>query len=132
MAHEVTYSDGRLFHYDTKIMSPVLNHKGYYTISFRVNGKDKRFLLHRLIATAFIPNPYNKPQIDHIDTNKSNNSIENLRWTTQLENMNNQTTISKIKMSMRNGGTRKSIKTKKRRWRLDKKVYQFTKKTEKW
>lgn len=113
-------------------MSPVLNHKGYYTISFRVNGKDKRFLLHRLIATAFIPNPYNKPQIDHIDTNKSNNSIENLRWTTQLENMNNQTTISKIKMSMRNGGTRKSIKTKKRRWRLDKKVYQFTKKTEKW
>ena len=49
--------------------------------------------VHRLVATAFIPNPENKPCIDHIDTNKENNCASNLRWVTHKENANNELTI---------------------------------------
>ena len=61
---------------------------GYYY----VNLKCKHVPLHRIIAMAFIPNPLNKPQIDHINTIKTDNRIENLRWVTLKENMNNPLT----------------------------------------
>ena len=52
-----------------------------------INGRHKT--LHRLIARAFIPNPDNKPQVDHIDRNRGNYSLDNLRWVTQSENQRN-------------------------------------------
>lgn len=59
---------------------------GYNVCSLRKNGVNKMFKLHRLLAQAFIPNPENKPQINHIDNNRKNNKLENLEWCTNTEN----------------------------------------------
>lgn len=59
-----------------------LNNRGYYSIGIM----KKTFMVHRLIAKAFIPNPKNKPFVNHIDGNKLNNSMNNLEWCTAQEN----------------------------------------------
>ncbi len=59
----------------------------YPTVDLR-NGNGKKLLLvHRLVANAFIPNPENKPEVNHIDGNKLNNCVENLEWVTRSENL---------------------------------------------
>lgn len=80
-----------------KILQQTKNNKNYLTVSFRKNGKEKRFLVHRLVAIHFVPNPENKPCVDHIIpiSEGGTNNADNLRWTTQKENLNNE--ISKIK-----------------------------------
>lgn len=60
---------------------------GYYRINLtREDGTRKKALLHRLLAEAFIPNPYNKEEVNHIDGNKLNNTLDNLEWVTRREN----------------------------------------------
>lgn len=77
------------------------NCRGYRTVCFCVNGKTKRFRVARLVAEAFIPNPYNKEQVDHINTIRTDDRVENLRWVTRSENMNNP--ITKTKLSKTKG-----------------------------
>ncbi len=69
------------------ILKPRYNNKGYDTVALSLNGKRKQFKVHRLIAETFIKNPLNKPHINHIDSNPSNNKMENLEWCTHTENM---------------------------------------------
>ena len=68
------------------IIIPEKEEKGYQRLSIRVNGKKKHYAIHRLVAIAFIPNPLNKPQVDHIDNDNSNNKVSNLRWCSNEEN----------------------------------------------
>ena len=60
---------------------------GYRRIHVSHDGVGYKFLVHRLIAEAFIPNPENKPCVNHIDGNKQNNCAENLEWCSHSENM---------------------------------------------
>lgn len=69
-----------------KIRKPFQNKQNnYFYIDLWKDNKVKKYPIHRLIAEAFIPNPLNKPTVDHIDGNRSNNSIDNLRWATYSE-----------------------------------------------
>lgn len=60
---------------------------GYLGINFWVCGKSYRKLVHRLVAEAFIPNPENKPEINHKNGIRNDNRVENLEWVTHSENM---------------------------------------------
>lgn len=68
-----------------RILKPNSNGK-YLFVELYKNGKRARFKVHILVATMFIPNPYNKPEVNHKDGNKLNNEKYNLEWCTQSEN----------------------------------------------
>lgn len=63
------------------------NHTNYRRVTLCKEGITKRFQVHRLVADAFIENPTNKPQVNHIDNNGENNCVDNLEWVTGSENM---------------------------------------------
>jgi len=69
-----------------------ISNRGYLRVSLHNNKKVKVYTVHRLVAEAFLPNPLCKPCVDHIDTDKSNNTVMNLRWVTHQENMLNEIT----------------------------------------
>lgn len=71
----------------SRILKSVVNCKGYLCVELCKNGKGKLFFVHRLVAQAFIPNPENKPEINHIDGHPLNNHFSNLEWCTRAENM---------------------------------------------
>jgi len=70
-----------------KIMIIVLDRLGYAKVHFSINGKNKGYLVHRLVAFAFISNPNNYNEINHKDGDKQNNCVDNLEWCTHSQNM---------------------------------------------
>jgi hypothetical protein len=77
-----------------KLLKPRLE-KGYYKVCLYIDKIPKFFSVHRLLGICFIPNPENKPCIDHIDRDRTNNKLSNLRWATYKENVLNRETKSK-------------------------------------
>lgn len=88
-------------HYlDEKILKPTKEQ--YYRVSLIKNNKRQTFLVHRLVAQAFIPNPNNYPCVNHKDENKLNNNVNNLEWCDVKYNMNYGTIHKKFKMNNHN------------------------------
>lgn len=90
--HFQVSNKGRIFSKRTnKILALGVNKKGYSVLSTRIGGRNgicKCFRVHILVAKAFIPNPLNKPVVNHKDGNKLNNEDWNLEWSTYSENTN--------------------------------------------
>ena len=73
--------DGRVWsHISQRFLKPNTNTKGYYYVNLFSNGKGRSFVVHRLVANAYIENPLSLPQINHKDCDKLNNCVNNLEW----------------------------------------------------
>ena len=69
------------------LLKPMVTRKGYHMVALYLNGKRYYKSVARLVAQAFIPNPDNKPEVNHKDGNKDNNCMDNLEWMTTRENI---------------------------------------------
>ena len=75
------YADGEI-----RAAKQTNKQNGYKAVSVRIDGKSHSLVAHRFVAKTYIPNPEDKPQVNHIDGNKGNNRVENLEWVTAQEN----------------------------------------------
>jgi len=91
--------DGRIYsHKRDKYLTPLLNRdRGYYQIKLSKDNTTITYRVHKLIAITYIPNPENKPVVDHINRIKTDNSITNLRWATLSENAINSNARNELK-----------------------------------
>jgi hypothetical protein len=107
-----------------KLLKPSVNKLGYLQLGLSVNGKPTTHYVHRLVAETFIPNPDKKLCIDHINTDRTDNRVENLRWCTHKENINNPLTKEKWRDTHKG---RERLSTRGGKHFKAKKVQQFTK-----
>lgn len=98
-------SIGRIKGRGGKILSPFVNERNYLKIGLSKNGEKKNYFVHKLVAEAYVPNPNNYPEVDHIDGNKQNNAVENLRWVDHSTNCLNPNTNFRFYKKMW-GGTK--------------------------
>ena len=105
----VVYKNGKKRFRKGMILKPFLNNCGYFQVYLGKNGKQKWLKVHRLVAKAFIPNPDNLPEVNHINEfDKTDNKVENLEWCDRSYNVNYGTGVQR------------------RREKQGKKVYQYT------
>ena len=94
-----------------KILKQFTSESGndYLRVCLVKDGKNHIRLVHRLVAQAFIANPENKPQVNHLDEDKQNNTVDNLRWVTRKENMNWGTLHERMSASAKRRGTPEKV-----------------------
>lgn len=114
---------GRVFGKSGKILSHEIMKKGYHRVGVFKGGKIHHKMVHRLVAEAFIENPNNCPQVNHIDGNKDNNTVDNLEWCTNQYNIKHSIQIGlrncptykereELREDYKNGATVKEISKK--------------------
>lgn len=91
-----SFDDSKYASFKGKILKMRKNRNGYLYVLLSRNGNKYHRYIHRLVANAFLANPYNKKEVDHINSDKENNEIINLRWVTHKENMNNHITKTRL------------------------------------
>ena len=84
-----------------RILKPMRNTCGYLQVQLWKNGEQKMYLVHRLVAQTFTPNPDNLPEVNHKDEDKDNNSVQNLEWCDRKYNINygNRNQMVSMKLS---------------------------------
>lgn len=83
----VNYIDGRVKVFEAKEITPTPNTDGYMSLKLCRGNTYKTVRVHRLVAQAFIPNPNNYPEVNHIDCDRTNNNVSNLEWCTHEQNV---------------------------------------------
>lgn len=78
--------DGKVFRNGRELKQSI-NDKGYYTLKLSFGKTTKKIRINQLVAELYIPNPENKPEVNHLNGDKSNNNVSNLQWNTHKENM---------------------------------------------
>ena len=92
-----------------QILKSIKVSDGYTQVCLCKEGKQKRYLIHRLVAQAFLDNPYNLPQVNHKDENKTNNKVDNLEWCDYNYNINFGTRNQQVSDKMTNGKLSKIV-----------------------
>lgn len=92
-----------------RFLRPRIGKDGYPYYVMSVDGAKKTVKAHRLVAEAYIPNPDNKPTVDHINTVRTDNRVENLRWATNKEQTHNPISFKRIMSSCKSEERRKSL-----------------------
>lgn len=87
LRRQIINSNGIQITLGTKILKKSISNSGYYTVQLSVNGKNKSFYIHRLVAKYFVNNPNNYNIVNHKDENKKNNCASNLEWCTNSYNV---------------------------------------------
>ena len=82
-------------------LKPIHDKNGYLTVALYENGLGKNKKIHRLVSEAFLPNPNNYPEVNHIDEVKDNNNVNNLEWCTREYNSNHGTLIERLSKKVR-------------------------------
>lgn len=86
-ANYLVTEDGKVLSKKTgRCLKGEVSNRGYLRVTLSLNGAYKKFSVHRLVAEAYLPNPENKPQVNHKDSDRLNNHVDNLEWCTSSEN----------------------------------------------
>ena len=94
-------SCGRVWSYrNEKFLKPGVNRDGYLFVVLCKDGQNKPYKIHRLVAEAYLPNPENLPQVDHIDNDRTHNYLNNLQWITNRDNVRKGRNIPILQYSL--------------------------------
>ena len=119
--------NGVIDHKPEIILSPKNNGKGYFTVCLYKNKTHKYYLIHRLVAQAFLPNLDNLPCVNHKNEDKNNNRVDNLEWCTEKYNSNYKGVLKRRSQRMKENGIYEKIALKRRKYPdtvgLDEKEY---------
>lgn len=97
LSRNIARKNGQIAKVKEAILKPGIDRYGYHLVVLCNNGTKRTTTIHRLVAAAFIPNPDNLPEIDHIDGDRANNHADNLRWSTRKQNSNNPISIERYR-----------------------------------